>query len=418
MVSVTKAAKEVAGRVERDKALQEYRRKVSDRKTHIMASSVEGFKASIYMGIQAQRGKKIRVSEAQDAKVTQLVTDYVTKLYALLSGPGTDTFTYKMLGGNSQDFKCRITGTGNVLGHIKSLREKAGLRRVSNGITQVFKNIRLAKGKILFDISHMGTSTIASQYAAAVLVKYESVGLLPQDKQSYEDLKVFINYTPKQDKVATVLVEDTFWYLNQSSTEEAYVADLLRRTVGDFTPDSFVEGKLDYVSRDLASVAKKRGAKIKRQPAEPKAGKATSTTRIKHKTPRKPTYSIEKFTGKIDVLQQDDQENWSLLIPKINALLHDAVKANMTSPRLVYRTGEFARSVQVTKVEATEQGYPVFSADYQRNPYQVFDRVLGSSPWNIPTRDPKDLITKSVRDVMRSMAVGRFFVKVPATQGV
>lgn len=414
MANLAKAAKEVVGKVEKDKALEQYRRKVSDKQTHIMAASVEGFKASVYLGIQAQRGKKIRISEGQDARVTALVTDYVTKLHRILSGKGTEKFTYTMLGGSPTDFKCRISGDGNVMGHIKRIREAAGLRRVSNGITQVFRNIRLDKGKILFDISHMGTSTVASQYAAAVLAKYESVGLLPQDKQSYEELKVFIRYNPRSSTVAEVEVEDTFWYLNQSTTDEAYVANLLRRAVGNFAPDEFVQGRTDYLSRDLAKVAKKRGAKIKSQPDDPKPGRASTTKKIKHKSPRKPTYSIEKFTGKIEVLEQGgDEQNWSLLIPKINALLHQAVKANMVAPRLVYRTGQFASSVQVTKVETTDKGYPVFSADYERSPYQVFDRVLGRSPWNTPMRDPKDLIQKSVRDVMRTMAIGRFYVKVP-----
>lgn len=388
-----------------------------------MSASVEGFKAKIYLGIEAQRGKRIRISEAQDAKITSYVTDYIQNLYRLLSAGKSSTgkFTYTFLGGTPVEFKARISGEGNVGPHLVELREKAGLRRVSNGVSQVFKDVKLAKGKILFDISHMGGSTIAEQYARAVLAKYENAGLLPVDKQSYETLKVAINYNPKAQTIGTVEVEDTFWYLNQSTTEEAFITRLLERAVGDYVLDNddFTQGKVDYLSRDLASIAKKRGGKVTTQPTEPKARRAKDSATIKHKAPKKPTFSIEQMSKRVEVLERvgDDTRNWSLLLPKINALLHDAVKANMVSPRLVYRTGEFAQSVRVTKVEATEQGYPAFSADYQRDPYQVFDRVMGGAPWNIPTRDPKDLINQAVRDVMRTLAVGRFYVKVPR-QGV
>lgn len=95
----------------------------------------------------------------------------------------------------------------------------------------------------------------------------------------------------------------------------------------------------------------------------------------------------------------------------INARLPPAVAENMKEPRLNYQTGRFANSVRVTGIEQTPKGYPRLVYTYQRSPYDVFDPVLGKLPWKTPGRDPKTLIEKSIRDVAREMAIGRFYVR-------
>jgi hypothetical protein len=83
----------------------------------------------------------------------------------------------------------------------------------------------------------------------------------------------------------------------------------------------------------------------------------------------------------------------------------------MGAPGLVYRTGKFANSTKVVNVETTRDGYPSIVFDYQRNPYDVFDRTLGESPWNTPARDPRALVDKSVREIVQEMAIGRFYTR-------
>jgi hypothetical protein len=422
MVNIPKAAREVGVIVERNKALQEYRRKKSDRKDHVFSMSVNGFKAKIYLGIQSQRGKKLRITESQDKEITKYIERYAAALYSIFSKKKSESgiFEYSMLGGKANEFKVRISGDGNIGQHLVRIREQAGLRAVSNSIKNSFKDVAEYKN-IAIDISHMDESTIASQYATDVLQKYESEGFIPKDKNSYEKLKVMINYDPKSKKTATVYTEDTFWYLNQSTTEEAQVSALLAKAVEESwlqkNAKLMAEEVASYKSRELTKIAAKKikGSKIKQLDKEPKASKATYSTTINHRSKKKPTFSAEHFTDKIQTLQRSQPENWSLLIPKINALLHNKIRANMIAPRLIYRTGAFARSVEVTRVEETRQGYPVFIADYDRDPYQVFDNKLGKPPWNIPTRDPKSLIDKSVRDVMRELAIGRFYVRTPGS---
>lgn len=83
----------------------------------------------------------------------------------------------------------------------------------------------------------------------------------------------------------------------------------------------------------------------------------------------------------------------------------------MKAPALVNRTGTFAQSVKITNIEQTREGYPSFVFDYERDPYDVFDRIKGRAPWNTPQRDPRALVDKSVREVVREMAINRFYTR-------
>lgn len=100
------------------------------------------------------------------------------------------------------------------------------------------------------------------------------------------------------------------------------------------------------------------------------------------------------------------------LISLINAKLPPAVRANMGKDgALNNRTGRLSESVRLAGVERTPQGYPRLLYTYQRSPYDVFDPVLGALPWATPGRDPKILIDKSIRDIARDMAIGRFYTR-------
>lgn len=105
------------------------------------------------------------------------------------------------------------------------------------------------------------------------------------------------------------------------------------------------------------------------------------------------------------------KENWSSLLPLINQKLTPRVIANMKYPSLINRTGTFAQSAKVVAVTTSNEGFPSFTFDYDRDPYNVFDKYLGRSPWNTPQRDPRALVDKSLREVLKEMAIGRFYTR-------
>lgn len=112
-----------------------------------------------------------------------------------------------------------------------------------------------------------------------------------------------------------------------------------------------------------------------------------------------------------DVPTRPQRQNWLSLISIINRKLPEQVAKNMGAPGLVYRTGRFANSTKVVNIETTRDGNPSIVFDYQRDPYDVFDRRLGRSPWNTPARDPRALVDKSVREIVQELAIGRFYTR-------
>ena len=95
----------------------------------------------------------------------------------------------------------------------------------------------------------------------------------------------------------------------------------------------------------------------------------------------------------------------------INQRLPETLEKNMRAPGLENRTGRFARSVKLTDVSQTRQGYPSFGYTYRTDPYAVFEVGKGRSPWATPERDPRKLIDASIREIAGQMALGRFYTR-------
>jgi len=141
----------------------------------------------------------------------------------------------------------------------------------------------------------------------------------------------------------------------------------------------------------------------KKQKLDYRASKYNLTRRIKTKTLRfDPTEN--------DIRVESVRSNTSL-IALLNAKLPLAVKVNMGLPRLRNRTGRLAESARITSIDKTEKDFLRISYTYQRSPYDVFDRQLGRSPWNIPSRDPKLLMEASIRDLAKNIIKERFYVR-------
>lgn len=143
-----------------------------------------------------------------------------------------------------------------------------------------------------------------------------------------------------------------------------------------------------------------------------KVSKKVTTTKIKDNHKGSPITISEKETrpSRQEPIQRPTQ-NWLSLLPMINSRLLPKVLANMKAPALVNRTGTFAQSAKVLNIEQTAEGFPSFVFDYERDPYDVFDRVKGRSPWNTLQRDPRALVDRSVREVVREMAISRFYTR-------
>jgi hypothetical protein len=173
----------------------------------------------------------------------------------------------------------------------------------------------------------------------------------------------------------------------------------------------------DEIIDELLNRVEKGGAKVKRDKNRPRK-QSGNTKPIKKdlQITNKVTSNVaSKSNSSTDLngikTRSSQKSNWLQLLPMINSRLPDTVAQNMGSPRLNFRTGRLAQSAKVVNIEQTREGFPSFVFDYERDPYDVFDRTLGRSPWNTPQRDPRTLVDQSVREIVREMAIGRFFTR-------
>lgn len=90
------------------------------------------------------------------------------------------------------------------------------------------------------------------------------------------------------------------------------------------------------------------------------------------------------------------------LIAQINNELHDRIRANMgkgsAKTILNYRSGRFARSAKLLKLDITRENAITAIYTYMKYPYQTFEP--GFRQGQIRTRDPRAMIQKSMREVI------------------
>ena len=93
----------------------------------------------------------------------------------------------------------------------------------------------------------------------------------------------------------------------------------------------------------------------------------------------------------------------------LNLALHDQIQRNMgtgTSRNVLnYRTGRLAESAQVTSMSQSRESMITAFYTYQRNPYGTFSE--GGAQSSPKTRDPKLLISKSIREIMSTQVNNR-----------
>jgi hypothetical protein len=109
------------------------------------------------------------------------------------------------------------------------------------------------------------------------------------------------------------------------------------------------------------------------------------------------------------VVDGNQQINLLNLQNLINAKLTDQIKQNMGTGNskniLNLRTGRFAESVKVERLSESRQGMITAFYTYMRNPYATFS--TGGRQEYPRTRDPKLLISKSIREIAETKVQNR-----------
>lgn len=268
------------------------------------------------------------------------------------------------------------------------------------------------RSKGLIDLGHELGSSIAETAGTLVLGNnLESIRSLGEE---YESVNIFLKKIGRSlNPVFEIRV-----------TDEATAANVLTHGKGE-------RGALTAIANAIEEVLKDRTIdwpKAKGSPNIPEALRAAliytargkkykdkiSSSMVKETLKSKTSLSSSSLklpAMEVEKQASPEQENWTSLIPLINSRLRERVIANMRFPALVNRTGTFAASAVVTGVQTTPKGYPSFAMSYDKNPYGVFDRRIGALPWATPSRDPYTIIERSLREVLNSIGVGKFYAR-------
>lgn len=376
------------------------------------------------------RRKNKGVTDRQNEQLLDAISTYVHDLYNTFKFRKSKEYTYTIYG-IPPSFKVLVTpiNGGNAFEQIKAIRRdrrnEIKLTKVISDIFKRDKNVTEDSLAHLFDLGHVEGSSIAEQVINNTLSKFSSI-----DTTSFEskdlDRIVKVSIASKEraknlevGKQFIVTVEDESFSANQlkgSTIEKKYLEEvrtLLGRFISNhsgWADQKGSRGASDIAISELLKVMKKSTAKVKTTVDTRPSAPNKVTVKKTVKSTKKATSS--QYLSDITVDIPDVEENnWSSIIAIINQKLESTLIQNMRAPSLVNRTGTFASSAKVTGVDITPDGYPSFIYDYKRDPYQVFDRTLGKAPWNTPERDPKTLITTSIRDIVKELAIGRFYTR-------
>lgn len=274
------------------------------------------------------------------------------------------------------------------------IKERTGIDIAKATISKSIRNRRKFKlhgdfAEITLDLDlEKETTVVTDEFAGVNISKVFEKNILPQITKAFLTRKNWHKY-PGSITIENALLDDG-------------TQDMMDSISKSFPNSKNLKVKVNR-SKNTESRAPSK--------SKPISVKATGT-KTKTKGEGENFYSSNKSSstpGSIN--KKPSQQNWSSLLPMLNNRLPPRVMANMRSPALVNRTGTFANSAQIVTVESTKSGLPTFVFDYERNPYNVFDRILGRSPWNTPERDPRALVDKSVRELVREMAIGRFYTR-------
>lgn len=412
---VEAARKELEGSNKLLKVREQY-----NKEPHVYSVNFDNIQAEI---LQQIKRKKASLSLNQKTALDTIIYEYIKALHDTFKFRSSKVFNYNVFG-NDKSFYVVITSEGSssdIYAKIAEIR-KDRLSTMRNKIVKLFPSVTKDATRHLLEIGHMQGHGISEVRIQRALSRLNTI-------------------TPRLPGTESIfsLVAKSFQYNNGSTlkefrmyvTDESIVGNTGLKSAGENKMlvtarqilDEFLANNVDWGNQkgsnsaveiaisELLRTAKKGGAKVTGNTSKRKSAGSTVASKATIKGKAKVAKTIKDTPiGDIDIPAQSGM-NWLSLLPIINAKLAPRVMSNMRSPALVNRTGTFANSAKVVNIEQTREGFPSFVFDYERNPYDVFDRTKGRSPWNTPERDPRALVDKSLREIVREMAIGRFYTR-------
>jgi hypothetical protein len=165
---------------------------------------------------------------------------------------------------------------------------------------------------------------------------------------------------------------------------------------------------IEYVKHSLLS-------NLKGEPVQEYKSKSRQSASSKDSIKKQAVSGIIKGKAKLSSIPKPSTQppkattNLLKLTNLINSQLQDVISANMGDGNsrnvLNYRTGRFASTVKVENISMSRQGMITAFYSYMKNPYATFS--TGGRQSTPATRDPKLLISKSIREIAEQVVTNR-----------
>ena len=209
----------------------------------------------------------------------------------------------------------------------------------------------------------------------------------------------------------TTGAEPTDWIKLRPELEKAVVAYLEKIPVADRSGSKSIRENAEDQSEHVALssiVGKNKKARVRGGKTKSSRRKPSSVDKVVTKPAKNRKGSSKKAEGLKADRDRSPAQSPLFLIGVLNSELPSTIRSNMTSPRLVNRTGAFSNSVRVTDLMATSQGFPSIGYTYDKYTYGTFERGYRQGSAD---RDPRRLIDMSIRQIAAQFAIGRFYTR-------
>ena len=438
-----------------------YRQFVSDKRAHFVTLNEEQMVKDVMKAAEAALGRSkisqvpTEIQTLVNTETSKMFDNYVKALHPdrfLSKRRKFETSEYKVTGGDgSRELTVvfglkagkKPTSVFNAFKRTKQAAQRTLLRNLNAKLKEAGAKEREAVSKRgnkrslqpidkneFLDVGHMGDSAIQQQRrreAQNLIINGYETTTNPIVRKYIEQLAGSIQFVldrkPRPEKggqeVSEVGVEfagDNRKALDVPETARSLEADLesaLAQFSDLFATDpgspSFVDTVIQDVDNGFAKLPGKK-TNIKRRSTKRKA-KKIKAPRQKVKASKGEPFVDNTKTAAIQAGVRESRKQSPInLMSLINAKLPKQVRANMGFPRLENQTGRFASSVRVTDASTTAQGFPSIGYTYQRQPYGVFEASSGSR-FASPERDPRTLISQSIREIAAEIVTGRLYTR-------
>lgn len=319
-----------------------------------------------------------------------------------------------------------------LLKNLNSKLKEAGAkeRQVTSKRTGKTRTLQPIDKNEFLDIGHMGASAVQQQRrrdAQNLIINGYETTTNPIVKKYIEQLagsaQFVLDRQPRPEKggkeVSEVGIE--FSGENRKALDvpgmardleadlEAALAQFSDLFATDPGSPSFIDTVIQDVDNGFAKLPGKK-TNIKRRSTKRKR-KKIKATRQKPKASKGEAFVDNTKTAAVQAGVRESRKQSPInLMSLINSKLPQTVRKNMGFPRLENQTGTFAASVRVTDASMTAQGFPSIGYTYQRQPYGVFEASSGTR-FASPERDPRTLITQSIREIAAEIVTGRLYTR-------